>query len=387
MYLLLLSIIYIAFISLGLPDSLIGSAWPVMHQSFDVPISYAGIVTMVISIGTIVSSLLSDRMTRKIGVGMVTAISVLMTAVALFGFSVSTTFLMLCIFAIPYGLGAGAVDAALNNYVALHYESRHMNWLHCFWGVGAMISPYIMSYYLVYGLEFSKGFHAVGIIQIGLVTLLLVTLPIWKWKNSAKNQTDVIAKKLTLKEAVNIRGVKLILITFFGYCGMESTVGLWASTYLVEFRNMDVESGAKYASLFFIGITVGRFFCGFVSDKLGDKTLIRGGIITCAMGIACLAMPFRVDTPTLVGLILIGLGGAPIYPAIIHATPVNFGRENAQAIVGIQMASAYTGTTLMPLLFGFIADYISISLYPAFLMTMVAVMCIASERLNRMKHE
>jgi len=385
-YLLLLAIIYIAFISLGLPDSLLGSAWPVMHKQLEVPLSYAGIVTMIISSGTIISSLMSERVTRKFGAGLVTAVSVFMTAAALFGFSISNSFILLCIWAIPYGLGAGAIDAALNNYVALHYSSRHMNWLHCCWGVGAAISPYIMSYCLIGGYGWNSGYRSVAIIQIILSAFLFISLPLWKKNgsgskngNGEENDTEIVG----LRQALKIRGVKLVLITFFGYCAIETTAGLWASSYLVLHRGVAKEIAAQFASLFFIGITFGRFLCGFISDKFGDKQMIRYGLTIITFGIVLIILPIGTNITALAGLIIVGLGCAPIYPAIIHSTPSNFGAENSQAIIGIQMASAYTGSTLMPPVFGVIADNINIGLYPFYLLFFAALMIIMSEKLNR----
>lgn len=384
MYSLLLAIIYIAFISLGLPDSLLGSGWPVMYGQLGVPISYAGIITMIIAGGTIVSSLMSDKMTRKLGAGLVTAISVAMTAAALFGFSVSRSFILLCIWAIPYGLGAGGVDAALNNYVALHYASRHMSWLHCFWGVGAAISPYIMGYCLTRGYGWSSGYRSVSILQIVLTAILFISLPLWK-KNGSSNKTDAVS--LSLRDAVRIKGVKLVLIAFFGYCALESTAGLWASSYLAEYRGIDSETAARFASLFFIGITFGRFISGFIAEKLGDKVLIRLGTVVIILGILMIIIPAGFDQLALAGLVVIGLGCAPVYPSIIHSTPANFGEENSQAIIGIQMASAYTGTTFMPPLFGFIADNINIGLYPVYLLVFAILMLTMTEWLNKVMAE
>ncbi|AKG36680.1 MFS transporter [Paenibacillus durus] len=383
MYSLLLVIIYIAFISLGLPDSLLGSAWPVMYEQFDVPISYAGIVTMIIAGGTIVSSLMSDRLTRKLGAGLVTAISVMMTAVALFGFSISGSLIFLCLWAVPYGLGAGAVDAALNNYVALHYASRHMSWLHCFWGVGAAVSPYIMSYCLTSGLGWNNGYRSVAGIQIVLTAILFLSLPLWKRKTIAHNSSETPAAALSLSQALKIKGVIFILFTFFGYCALESTTGLWASSYLVRYRGIDAETAARFASLFFLGITFGRFLSGFIADKVGDKRLIRFGIITIMFGIVLVGLPIGSNITVLLGLVIIGLGCAPVFPSIIHSTPTNFGKENSQAIIGIQMASAYMGSTFMPPLFGLIADHISIGLYPIYLMFFAILMLLMSERLIR----
>jgi fucose permease len=382
MYSLLLIIIYIAFISLGLPDSLLGAAWPVMYKQFDVPLSYAGIVTMIIAGGTIVSSLLSDRLTRRLGTGLVTAISVMMTAIALFGFSISGSLIPLCLWAVPYGLGAGAVDAALNNYVALHYASRHMSWLHCFWGVGAAVSPYIMSYCLMSGWGWNIGYRSVAGIQIVLAIILFISLPLWKRKSIAHDSSKPIAV-ISLWQTLKIKGVKFILLTFFSYCALESTAGLWASSYLVQYRGVDVETAAKFASLFFLGITFGRFLCGFVTERVGDRLLVRFGIIIIIIGIFLIGLPAKANTLALLGLIIIGFGCAPVYPSIIHSTPSNFGAENSQAIIGIQMASAYMGSTFMPPLFGVIADHINIGVYPFYLIFFAILMLLMSERLSR----
>lgn len=380
---MLLAIIYIAFISLGLPDSLLGAAWPVMYGELGVPISYAGIVTMIIAAGTIVSSLLSDWLMRKVGAGVITAVSVFMTAAALFGFSASHSFLLLCLWAVPYGLGAGAVDAALNNYVALHFSSRHMNWLHCFWSVGAAASPYIMSYCLTGGFGWNNGYSSVAVVQTILTAALFLSLPLWKRRRLEGAEGESAAKALSLPRAVKIKGVPFVLIMFFGYCALEQAAGLWASSYLVQFRGVDTDTAAWSASLFYLGIAAGRFLCGFVAERLGDRRLIRIGILTMIGGVLLIALPVPYDAFTLAGLLIVGLGCAPVYPSVIHSTPANFGKENSQAIIGIQMASAYVGTTFMPPLFGLIAAHIHIGLYPAFLLALALLMLCMSEKLNR----
>lgn len=380
---MLLAIIYIAFISLGLPDSLLGAAWPVMYEELGVPISYAGIVTMIIAAGTIVSSLLSDWLMRKVGAGVITAVSVFMTAAALFGFSASHSFLLLCLWAVPYGLGAGAVDAALNNYVALHFSSRHMNWLHCFWSVGAAASPYIMSYCLTGGFGWNNGYRSVAVVQTILTAALFLSLPLWKRRRLEGAEGESAAKALSLPRAVKIKGVPFVLIMFFGYCALEQAAGLWASSYLVQFRGVDTDTAAWSASLFYLGIAAGRFLCGFVAERLGDRRLIRIGILTMIGGVLLIALPVPYDAFTLAGLLIVGLGCAPVYPSVIHSTPANYGKENSQAIIGIQMASAYVGTTFMPPLFGLIAAHIHIGLYPAFLLALAVLMLCMSEKLNR----
>ncbi len=378
---LLLVIIYIAFISLGLPDSLLGSAWPVMYSELGVPLSYMGMLSMIIAFGTIVSSLMSDFLTKKLGTGLVTTISVFMTAAAMFGFSMSDSYVLLCIWAVPYGLGAGAIDAALNNYVALHFASRHMSWLHCFWGVGASVSPYIMGYCLTSGAGWKMGYRSVSIIQIILTVMLFLSLPMWKKRSSDENNPENKASSGIIS-SLKITGVPLVLITFFSYCALESTAGLWASSYLCEYKGVSEETAAGFASLFYLGITAGRFVCGFISERFGDKNLIRFGLSVIAAGIMLLILPLGSYMSSLAGLIIIGLGCAPIYPSIIHATPSNFGKENSQSIIGIQMASAYVGTTFMPPLFGFLAGKIGLWIYPVYLIVFAVLMIIMSERLN-----
>ncbi len=384
MYLLLLSLIYLAFISLGLPDALLGSAWPSMYPVLDVPVSYAGIVSMIIAGGTIVSSLNTNRVIHRFGTGVVTAASVMLTAVALFGFSASNSFWMLCLWAIPYGLGAGAVDAALNNFVALHYTSRHMSWLHCFWGVGAAIGPYVMSYSLTVRNSWQSGYSSIGIFQVILTAVLFFSIPVWKkQENMKKDNQSAKYNHLKISEALKIKGVKQVLSAFFAYCALESTAGLWASSYLVLYRGVEAEAAARWASLFYLGITFGRFLNGFVTEKFGNRKMIRIGLIVITVGILAVILPVQTSLFSLVGLILIGLGCAPIYPCIIHETPRNFGENNSQAIIGIQMASAYTGTTFMPPIFGFLAKNVSIALYPVYLCLFLGLMFFMTEWLNR----
>lgn len=380
---LLLAIIYIAFISLGLPDSLLGSAWPSIYTEFGVPLSYAGIISMIIAFGTIISSLQSDRLTRKLGTGKVTSISVVMTALALFGFSVSHSFAMLCLWAIPYGLGAGSVDASLNNYVALHYESKHMSWLHCMWGVGATLGPYIMGFALTGGNGWNMGYRYIGILQIVLTAVLVFSLPLWKGsKTTATDFTHTSRKPLSLPEIIRIPGAKEVMLCFFCYCALEQTTGLWASSYLTLYKGILPETAASFASLFFIGITIGRALSGFVTMKLSNVQMIRLGQVLIAVGIITMLLP-GLPLFSLIGLILIGLGCAPIYPCIIHSTPAHFGAERSQAIIGVQMASAYIGTCLMPPLFGILANRITVALLPLYLLAVLLIMVLMHELLTR----
>lgn len=383
---LLLAVIYLAFISLGLPDSLLGSAWPIMYQEFAVPVSYAGIISTIISLGTIVSSLQSDRLTRKLGAGKVTAISVGMTAVALFGFSISHSFWLLCILAVPYGLGAGSVDAALNNYVALHYASRHMSWLHCMWGVGASLGPYIMSYALTGGQEWNMGYRYISYIQIVLTAILIFSLPMWKnreetGEGGVSADTEHSAAKegpLSLRQIAAIPGAKAVMLTFFCYCAIESTIGLWASSYLVFDKGITEEVAASLASLYFLGLTAGRAVSGFLTIKFNDVQMIRLGEGILLLGAVILLLPFG-RSGAMAGLVLAGLGSAPVYPCVIHSTPAHFGADKSQSVIGVQMASAYTGTCLMPPLFGLIAKNISVALFPVFLTVVLVLMIVMHE--------
>lgn len=370
MYSFLLALIYIAFISLGLPDSLLGSGWPVVHLELGVPISYMGIVSMAISGGTIVSSLMSDRLNRKLGTRIVTVISVFLTVIALFGFSFSSRFWMLIVFAVPYGLGAGAIDAALNNYVALHYKAKHMSWLHSFWGVGTIVSPFIMGYALT-NKTWNSGCRIVGAIQLAIAILLLVTLPVWK-VNKATDETE--KKSVGLVSALKIKGVPFLLTGFFAYCAAETTAMQWASTYFVEVKGISAERAATFASLFYIGITVGRFISGFITDKLGDRKMIITGTAILLCGICCLFVPMNSYFLAAAAFVIIGLGCAPIYPCIIHSTPNNFGAENSGAIIGIQMASAYVGSTFVPPVFGLLGNSISFKIMPIYLIFFFVLM-------------
>lgn len=375
MYSFLLALIYLAFISLGLPDSLLGSGWPVMHAELGVSVSFMGIVSMVISGGTIVSSLLSDRLTHRLGTRIVTVVSVFLTVVALFGFSISTRFWMLIAFAVPYGLGAGAIDAALNNYVALHYKAKHMSWLHCFWGVGTIVSPFIMGYALTHS-TWNAGYRIVGLIQLAIAVLLLVTLPVWKVHADA---TEAAGRRVGLRAALRIKGVPFLLLGFFAYCSAETTTMQWASTYFVEVKHLPAERAATLAALFYIGITAGRFLSGFLTEKLGDRGMIRLGAVVLACGIVALLLPVESYYLAFAAFLVIGLGCAPIYPCIIHSTPANFGAENSGAIIGIQMASAYVGSTFVPPLFGLVGKALGFSILPVYLAVFAALMLVMTE--------
>ncbi len=381
---LLLIIVYFAFISLGLPDSLLGSIWPIAHRELGVPLAWSGPIFMIISLGTVVSSLFSDRLTRRLGAGLVTVLSVALTALALFGFGISTSYWMLCLWAVPYGLGAGSIDAALNNYVALHFKSRHMSWLHCMWGIGASTGPYIMNMILTQGGTWHQGYQTISLIQLILTAVVMLSLPLWKKQRlvSDANTTNSNSPShaLSLREIFALRGAKEVMITFFAYCALEQTAGLWASSYLSNFRGIDPVTAAGYASLFYLGITGGRAISGFITFLLNDSQMIRLGQGIAALGLLLLLFA-PIDALSLAGLVIIGLGCAPIYPSIIHSTPAHFGTDKSQAVIGVQMASAYLGNVFMPPLFGLIARYTSIALYPVYLILLLILMIIMHERL------
>jgi len=379
----LLIIIYISFISLGLPDALLGAAWPVMSVDLGAPLSLAGVLSMIVAGGTIVSSLLSERVIRRFGAGRVTAFSVLLTAVALLGFTLLPRFWFMCILAVPLGLGAGSVDTALNNFVALHYKARHMNWLHCFWGLGATVGPMIMSAFLMIQGGWRWGYGTIGLIQALLVVVLFISLPLWKRAAGGTADNHPTAEPLpSMRQTLRTPGVRFAMLSFFAYCAVEITTGLWGSSYLVIFKGIPAETAARWISYYYLGITVGRFVSGFLSIKLSNNTMIRLGLGITGIGIIAVLLPLNYALLQ-IGFVLMGLGCAPIFPGMIHETPVRFGAALSQRLIGLQMASAYVGSTFMPLLFGAIAQYINISLFPYYLLAMLALMIVSAIFVDR----
>jgi len=378
---LLLAVIYLAFIGLGLPDSLLGAAWPMIYPQFGVPVSSMGLISMIISAGTILSSLNSSRLTRALGAGKVTLLSTALTALALLGFGMSRSLWQLCFWAVPYGLGAGSVDAALNNYVALHYASRHMSWLHCMWGVGTIIGPSLMSAALTGGHGWSGGYLLTALVQGLIVAVLLLSLPLWGRPTSGNgSETETVA--LSLREVLAIPGAKEVMLCFFGYCALESTAGLWAASYLTLARDIPAETAAGFAALFYLGIPAGRAVSGWIAPRLGDDGMIRLGLWGIGLGLAALLLPGPAAV-SLAGLVIIGLGCAPIYPSIIHSTPAHFGAHRSQAVIGVQMASAYVGSMAMPPLFGLMARQITPALFPFYLLVLLGLMAWMHHRLVR----
>ncbi|WKA54741.1 MFS transporter [Planococcus shixiaomingii] len=379
-----LIIIYLAFISLGLPDSLLGVTWPVMQSEFGAPLETAGLLFMVIAGGTIVSSLMSGTVIKRFGTGKVAFVSSVMTAAALVGFSFSPSLVWLFLCAIPLGLGAGAIDAGLNNYVAAHYKAHHMNWLHCFWGVGATLGPIVMASFISGNNSWRNGYLAIAGIQLLLVVILFLALPLWDRiavsPLSKEPEQEKSADGQTVKP-FQIKGVKLTLIAFLFYCGAESAIGLWGSSFLVNVKDLSIETAAKWVSLYFAGITVGRFVTGFISLKISNYTLIRTGQAMALGGAILLLLPLPAIF-SLVGFVLIGLGLAPIFPSMLHETPTRFGKEHSQTIMGYQMALAYTGSTFLPPLLGFMASQSTIAIFPFVIAIFIAAMFLSSELLN-----
>lgn len=383
---LLLIIIYMAFISLGLPDSLLGTAWPAIMTDMSLPVSYAGILSVIISGGTIISSVLSERIIRRFRTGPVTAVSVTLTALALLGFSLSGNFWVLCLLAVPLGLGAGSVDASLNNFVALHYKASHMSWLHCFWGVGATAGPVIMSFFLIGEGGWKPGYRTIGIIQICLVILLFISLPLWKKAGEGAGQQELPGEPGGIFTILGKPGVKTALLTFFSYCAVEAAAGLWGGSYLVLNRGISEGTAAKWVSMYYFGITLGRFAAGFVTMKMDNRSLVRLGQGILAAGLGCILLPLEKDSILPAGFLLMGIGCAPVFPCLLHETPKRFGRDLSQALMGIQMASAYVGTTLMPPLLGLMAQHFSFTIYPYYLLAVTAMMVVFNELTNKAAH-
>lgn len=380
MFSLLLALIYVSFISLGLPDSLLGSAWPQMQESLGVSLSLGGVISFLITASTILSSLMSHQVIQRFGTGGVTMCSVAMTALALLGFSLSDSFLVLCLWAIPYGLGAGSVDAALNNFVALHCKAKHMSWLHCFWGIGATGGPYIMGLCLSRGMGWQAGYRTISFLQMALTLILLLSLPLWKKQELPLSGGETVRPQTPQwRKLLKRPGVKAALTAFFFYSALELTTGLWGSSYMVAVRGISPETAAKWISLFYLGITAGRFFSGILTLRFSDDTMVRLGEGTAIVGIILLLLPLH-NLFLCVGLILTGLGCAPIYPSLLHATPQRFGKSLSQSLMGTQMAISYLGSTTMPPVSGFLSEKISMGLYPVLLLVFALSMTILTEK-------
>ncbi|SET63896.1 MFS transporter [Lacrimispora sphenoides] len=377
---LLLIIIYIAFISLGLPDSMLGAAWPTVRADLSLPMAGAGLISMIISGGTIISSILSGKLIQKLGTGKLTLISVFITAMALLGFSFSQSYVWLCLMAIPLGLGAGAVDAALNNFVALHFSARHMSWLHCFWGVGATAGPAIMSVAISHNGSWQKGYLSVAFIQISLVIILLVSLPLWRLFGEGREESIIVESQS--QYIFQMPGIRSALLGFFCYCALEATTGLWGASYLVQTKGVSADVAAGWISVYYLGITIGRLVNGFITARWSNPALIRGGQFIIGIG-AVLLLISNQTYVNLLGLILIGMGCAPIYPSMLHETPVRFGKNNSSKLMGVQMAFAYIGTMLVPPAIGVFSSVVGIQFYPIFILVLLITMFVSSEKINK----
>ncbi|MDD2522257.1 MAG: MFS transporter [Anaerolineaceae bacterium] len=375
---LLLLVIYLAFISLGLPDSMLGAAWPLMQFEMGLPLEGAGLVSMIVTAGTIVSSLLTGKLIKKLGTGLLTTLSVLTTALALLGYSFTTNYLWLCLMAVPLGLGAGAVDAALNDFVARNYSAKHMSWLHAFWGVGATAGPLLMAWMISLSGRWQNGYRLVSIVQFGLVAILIASLPLWRKTDHAV--TEAHTEKHGNGSIWKIPGMVPNLLAFFAYCALELTAGLWFASYLVQVRGVKAETATAWAASYYFGIMLGRMINGFLTMRFSSKTLIRAGQTSIFIGILLLFVPGNIFS--LVGLVLVGMGCAPIYPSLLHETPTRFGKENSSRLMGIQMASAYVGLTVAPPLVGLIASRLSLRIFPFALLILLALMVWGSERVN-----
>lgn len=383
MFTALLVIIYVSFISLGLPDSLLGSAWPAIQKSLEAPLPFAGVISMIVSCGTVISSLMSTRVIRRFGTGRVTLVSVAMTAFALLGFSFAPQVGWLCLLAVPLGLGAGSVDAGLNNFVALHYQAKHMSWLHCFWGIGATAGPIVMAFWIDRNNNWHAGYRTIGLLQAALVAVLLFSLPLWKKVSSPQEEEgEEAVVALPLRQVFRLPKAKGALLGFFCYTAVEVTANLWTSSYAVRGFGVSEDTAAGWSSLFFLGITIGRLLSGFVAIKLSSPTLIRVGQGVGLCGILLLFLPLPQWRMPL-GLCLIGEGCAPIFPAMLHQTPQVFGKKFSQAMMGVQMACSYVGGMVIPPLFGFLADFFDVRILPAYLLLFLALMFLGTESILR----
>lgn len=383
---ILLMIIYLAFISLGLPDSLLGVSWPAMQIEWGMPLDAAGLVAMLVTGSTILSSFLSGYLIKKFGTGKITFISCIITGAALLGISYAPSYYWLLLLAFPLGLGGGSVDTALNNYVALHYKAHHMNWLHSFWGVGATLGPLVMAQTILRTSSWRLGYRSIGCFQLVLAIILLLSLPLWnKHKIISKPIEDMPTKVENTKKIkiFKIKGVKYALLTFLFYCATELSIGLWGSSYLIQVKNLSIEKAASLVAMFYAGITLGRFISGFISFRLTNIQMIRWGIRIAFMGTLLLLLPLH-NFILIAAFIAIGLGLSPIFPSMIHETPSRFGKEHSQVIIGYQMAFAYIGGAFLPPLFGVIVKNTSIFIFPFYLLLCILLIFFCSERLVKL---
>lgn len=378
----LLLVIYIAFIGLGIPDSLWGTAWPAIYTEFNLPISFASFVSVTISCGTIVSSMVSSRVIRRFGTNVVSLVSTAMTAFALVGFSYSDHFILLCLFAVPLGLGAGAIDTALNNYVSLYYSATHMSFLHCFYGIGVSVSPYVLSLVISGKSGWRGGYRIAFLIQLGITLILLVTLPVWKKAHGQAEQSEENqARSITLRETAKIPGVKLMWCLFIASCAIECTCGGWGSTFLVEYKHATAEQAARLVIFYYVGIAVGRFLSGVLSIRLDSWQIIKIGQTILGAAVAVLLLPVPAQIAA-IGLFLVGLGNGPLFPNFNYLTPQNFGADISQSVMGTQMAASYVGIMLAPALCGILGQLINMSIFPIYLLLFYFIMIAATRKVK-----
>ena len=369
-------VIFVSYIGLGIPDSLFGAAWPAIYGEMSLPVSYANFITVIHATGTIVSSLMSASLIKRLGTSRVTFISTLLTSVALFGFSMSENIVWLCLSAIPLGLGAGSIDTALNNYVAVNYSARQMSFLHTSYGIGVTVSPYLMSLAIGDG-NWRNGYKAMFIFQMSIALLVLVTLPVWKKVREQKAQDEISQKTISIPTALKMKKVKPTLVMFMTSCAIEAICLVWGSTYLVEARGVTEEQGAECITFYFLGMTAGRFLSGIISGKLSPKQIIAFGEVVTFVALVLIISPFSLGIAT-VGLFMIGLGNGPLFPNLTHLAPIHFGMELSQSLIGLQMAASSVSVLLSPIIFGQIAQHIGSHLFPHILMLLLVLTAVAT---------
>ena len=370
----LLIIIYIAFIGLGIPDSLFGTAWPAIYSEFELPISFGSFATIIISCGTVLSSVISSKIISRLGTNKVSAYSTLLTALALLGFSFAPNLWVMCFWAIILGIGAGAIDVALNNYVAIHYSATHMSFLHCFYGVGVSVSPYILSLVIAGNFGWRGGYRIAFAIQLIITLLLFLSLPLWRKAHGGENESEENTHKdLSFGSVLKIPGVKMMCSLFIASCAIECTCGGWGSTFLVEYKHLPAEKAAQIIMIYYIGMTLGRFLSGVLAAKLHSWKIIKLGQIVLGLALLLLILPGGVHLCAL-GMFLIGLGNGPLFPNFNYLTPENFGSDISQSVIGIQMASAYIGIMVAPAVCGLLGQVFGMVIFPFYLILFYAIM-------------
>lgn len=379
----LLVIIYLSFVGLGIPNALLGSAWPAMYEGLGVPITSAGLVQIMISGGAIISSLFAGKIIKRVGFATATIESVITMTISLIVISFSPNFLFLCIWAIPLGLGTGLLDATINSYAALYYKSKHMNWLHCCWGVGCAVGSVIISFSLVNWQSWQLGYRIGGIFQIVIIALLFISFPRWKKPaTTLTNEGDERSKDLSIREMLSLSGAKETLIAFFIFGSLGAIMTVWGSSYFVTIHNVPPETAASWISLYFLGLTAGRFLAGLLAIKFTNKQLVQSGELLIGAGLTIMLLPLPTTT-ILFGFILIGFGFAPLFPCLIHETPVRFGKNNSQHMMGFQMACASIGMTTMPQLLGMLVKKTSYKLLPPTIGVLLLILVYTIQRLYR----